>query len=79
MSNKIYNPNNISSLSRHLGVSTACIHNYKKGKIPDKEMNTLKLMLLGAGYTESIDKKTKFNLIMRGWNNLCKENSSESK
>ena len=71
--NKIYNPDNISALSRHLGVTTACIHNYKKGKVPDKEMETLKLILKGAGYTEDIDKKTKYKLIKRGWAVICDE------
>ena len=73
MSNKKYNPDNISALSRHIGVTTACIHNYKKGKVPDKEMETLKLVLLGAGYTEEIDKKTKYKLIKRGWSVFCEQ------
>lgn len=75
MTEKKFNPTNISALSRYVGITTACIFNYKKGKVPNKEMETLKLMLLGAGYTDKIDKFTKYKLIMKGWSKVCERHS----
>ena len=57
---KIYNPNNISALSRHLGVSTATIFNWRKGRH--------KLQKQGHEGTQR-----KYDLIMLGWKLHCEQ------
>ena len=60
---KIYNPNNISALSRYLGVSTATIFNWRKGRHKEHK----------AGHEPTINK---YNLVMAGWAVLCSEQTS---
>ena len=57
---KVYNPNNKSALARYLGVSTATIHNWSKGR--HKEIK--------QGHEPTIRK---FNLIMLGWQKTCED------
>ena len=60
---KIYNPDNISALARHLQVSTATIHNWKKGRHKEHK----------SGHQGTINK---YNLIMKGWTIECREQTS---
>ena len=60
---KIYNPTNISALSRHLGVSTATIFNWRKGRHKEHK----------EGHQGT---KNKYDLIMKGWAVECAEQTS---
>ena len=73
---KIYNPNNISALARHLGVTNACVHNWKNGEVSERDMLILDLIIKGLGINKRKSKKLKGKLILDGWTVLCAEKTA---
>ena len=61
---KIYNPSSISALSRYLKVTTNTLHTWKRGS---------HIVAAGEPPVEHPHTKDKFNLIMLGWDKLCKD------
>ena len=59
---RIYNKKSISALAKHLDVTTATVHSWKRGTYR-----------LGGVTVENPKSKVKFDLIQKGWEKTCDE------